>query len=372
MVRRSQGGWLRGCRDRLGGWEQSVTKTLAAKITVFAVLLVGALGPPSSAASEQSSSQPADSPLPAPPTPPSDESPEVTLTGQPPSLFASELEDPQTLGIGRVAKDVAKHLPALEALTVYLGDRLSGLDFVRARPVIARNNDEMMDFLRRGIVDVVSETPLSAIHFVQGAGARIILRERRNGRGNYRSILFVRSESPLKNLTDLRGRRVAFEDSGSTTAFLLPLASIKQSGLAAVELSNVGDEPPKDAVGYFFTRSESAIFTSVARGVTDAGALSDDEWRELRSKERGPAGKLRVLYESRTIPRAFALTGPTLSENQRTGVRDLLLSLEETSSGRAVLQRYNQVEGFDPIDAPLQREIDGLQTTYALVRQEIH
>ncbi|MFN2376368.1 MAG: phosphate/phosphite/phosphonate ABC transporter substrate-binding protein [Candidatus Binatia bacterium] len=295
-----------------------------------------------------------------------------TERGNPPALFRDDLTAPDTLGVGRVARDVAEHLPELQAMADHLAASLPALGFARARPVIARDNAEMIDFLRRGIVDLVSETPLSAVHFVKEGGAAILLRERRGGRASYSSVVFARADSAVRSLADLRGRRIAFEDPGSTTAFLLPLAAIRRGGGRAVPLESAAAAAPEDAAGYFFVRSEASILTAVLRRLADAGAVSDDDWRSFRSKQPGAAAELKLIHESEKVPRAFLLGGPALTAAQRESLRTILLGMQEDGPGSAVLQRYQDVDGFDALDAGLAREIQDLDPTYALLREELH
>lgn len=292
--------------------------------------------------------------------------------GHAPSLFRRDLEEPGTLGVGRIARDVDEHLPAVEALSRYLEPRIAHLGYTKARAVLARDNAEMADFLRRGIVDLISETPLSAVYLVEIAGASIALRERRKKSESYSSVIFVRADSPLNTLADLRGRRIAFEDPGSTTACLLPLADIKRAGLQTAALEDATSPPVENAVGYFFTLSESSIATAVARRVADAGALSNEEWRALRHKQPAPPVELRIIHTSDPVPRAFVLTGPAVSDAQRDGLRKILLAMEADDDGSDVLNDYGKVDGFDPIDASLEAQVRSLEATYALLREEMH
>ncbi len=305
------------------------------------------------------------------PRDPSVEAPDTAELGKPPILYRDELEQPDTLGVGRVARNVSEHLPALDAMASWLGSRIGGLGYARARPVVARDNAEMIEFLRRGIVDVVSETPLSAIHFVKAAGATILLRESRGGRATYDSVVFVRKDSPIHTLADLGSHRVAFEDSGSTTAFLLPLAGIKRTGLATVALATPMQASPKDAVGYFFALSETAILAAVARDVADAGALSSEEWKAAEDQQPKTVSGLRVIYESNEVPRAFLLSGPSVSAEQRAGLGKLLLQMIGDADGRETLDRYDKVDGLSVIDAATERSIADLEETWSLVHTEL-
>ncbi len=288
-----------------------------------------------------------------------------------PALYAADLEDPATLGVGRIARDVNEHLAAVEAMSGWIDERIAGLGWTRARPVVARDNAEMVDFLRRGIVDVVSETPLSALLYVRAAGASLLLRERRKGERSYSSLLFVRDDSPLTSLADLRGRRVAFEDAGSTAAFLLPLAAMKRTGTRVVRLDDSTSAPDEFSIGYYFTLSESSIPTAVLRGVADAGALSNQEFEELHAERPERAAELRVIHRSAPVPRAFLLAGPRVDAAQREALRRLMLEMQEDAAGRRILSGFNKIDRFDPVDATVDAEMKELEASYALVEDEI-
>ena len=288
-----------------------------------------------------------------------------------PTLFGKELELPDTLGVGRVAKDVAEHLPEIEPLAAWLADRTGDLGLARARPVIARDNAQMIDFLRRGIVDVVSESPISALQLAEGSGASILLLERSDGRVNDASLLLVNCEGPITSLSELAGKRVVFEDPASTIGFALPLAAIRSAGLRAVELAHPMDEPPTDGIGYFFSNSEYSIVSAVARGLADAGAVSDQDWRRIEARDGRLVRELTPIWESRKVPRFVVLLGPTMTARQREGIRDLLLHAADDGPGRAVLQKYHDVDRFDAVDAGFETEIGELRAMYPSVRDEV-
>ena len=297
--------------------------------------------------------------------------PDPATLGAAPALFRDELSQPDTLGVGRVARNVPEHLPELDAMARWLDDRIASVGFARARPVVARDNAEMLEFLRLGIVDVVSETPLSAMHFVKSAGATILLHEIRDGGPTYDSVVFVRKDSSIRTLADLRSRRIAFEDPGSTTAFLLPLASFKRAGLAMVELGGSMQPPPEGSVGYFFAQSESSIVTAVTRKVADAGALSNEEWEDLAKKNPEAAAVLEPIWESDEIPRAFVVAGPSLAPAQREKLARLLVSMHDDEDGETAMERYNDVKEFRALDGEYGSALARLEETYTLVDEEI-
>ena len=100
----------------------------------------------------------------------------------------------QTIVIGRVSDDPMKHFPRLETFANYLAPRLESVGIAAVSVLIAKDNQQMITYLREGKVDLLSETALSALLFVEQAGAELLLREWKKGVPTYRTVLFTRAE----------------------------------------------------------------------------------------------------------------------------------------------------------------------------------
>ena len=57
-------------------------------------------------------------------------------------------------------------------------------------------------------------------------GAQPFLLALREDRNVYRSLVFVRRDSGIRSLADLRGKRLALQTRSSTSAFYLPLITL--------------------------------------------------------------------------------------------------------------------------------------------------
>lgn len=292
-------------------------------------------------------------------------------TGNPlPMLFRTELQLPDTLGVGQVTGDVVRDFPAVEALTGYLTDhRANESLYVRALPVLVRSRDEAVDFLKRGIADLVFTDPLETIHDGRASGATILLAQRRGDRPGYGTVVFVRDDSSARSLSDLAEERLAFGAGDSGTAFLAPLASLRQAGMRLSRLSGPAGEPPAGHAGYFVLPETVSTAKAISGRVATAGAMTAEEWEQ--EQVRGNTADLRILHTGPELPRSFVLAAPGMSSEQREAVRRTLLAMNENPAGRAVLERYGQMNGFDPIDEELRQQIDLAGRLYDLVQDEV-
>jgi phosphonate transport system substrate-binding protein len=117
---------------------------------------------------------------------------------------SSAVERHRTIIVGRVTDDPKRHYPALEKIADYLTKRLGDAGIVAGRVVIAKDVDRMTRLLEDGKVDILSETPFSAIQFADRVGAELLAHEWKKGVAFYRTVFYTRREGGVTSLADLR------------------------------------------------------------------------------------------------------------------------------------------------------------------------
>jgi len=273
----------------------------------------------------------------------------------------------KTLVLGRVSDDTVKTLEKLGPMAEYLAKQLSHLGYTAGTPVVARSNEEMADMIRSGEVDVVSETALSALWFAESADAQPLMREWKKGVAAYRSVLIARKSSGVSRLEDLRDKVLAFEDPGSTSGFLYPLAALRQAGLDPVPVRR-GQRPPAGKVGYIFTRGEVNVATWVARGLADAGAISNLDWEDIARTPNILKSEIDVFYEGTPILRSVLLVRGDLDDGVKSAIRQVLAAMENEAEGKKVLKAYYKVKRYDEIVGSVEDDLDQLRALYPLVK----
>ena len=276
----------------------------------------------------------------------------------------------ETLIVGRVSADPVKTLPRLQELSAYLAGHLAHLGITSSRAVVARNNEEMVALLRSGDVDLVSETVMSAMLFSNAAGADFLMREWKRGVASYRSLLFARRDSGIAGLDDLGGRVLAFEDPGSTSGFLIPLAILREHGVEAVELPSPGISPPDGKVGYVFIGNEVNIAAWVARGIVDAGALNSSDWEDVDRTPGMFKDQLMILHESPDIPRSVLLARGDLDPRIRDSLSHTLADMENDPAAESVLDTYYQVARYDRFVGDVLNDLNAVRAQYELIQDQ--
>lgn len=253
------------------------------------------------------------------------------------------------LVIGRVSNNPRKDYPSLKALADYLVAGLRDVGINEAAVQFAEDSDRMAALLRAGAVDLVFDTVFPAIQYETEAGAKLLLREWRDGSPDYRSILFKRRGSPLTSLADLAGHKVAFERRGSTSAHFVPHAEIEAAGLRTRELVGPDREPNPGEVGYVFAGSENNIVVWVHRRLVDAGAFSDIDWDQPEDMPPALKRDLEIFHASAPLPRAVVIARHDLRPPVEQGIKRILLSATADPMGRIVLKNYKNVTKYDEL-----------------------
>jgi len=156
-----------------------------------------------------------------------------------------------------------------------------------------------------------------------------------NGISTYRGVIFVREDSPIRNLDDLRGKTIAMVRS-TTAGDLYPIYELKRKNLLHVK-----DQPKILWVG-----THDAVIREVVEGNCDAGAAKDlrlDAY--AASSDALPVRRLAVVPP---VPNnALVLSSKSAGTETGTALTNLLLSMHESSEGRKVLAELG-IKQFTP------------------------
>ncbi|WP_313254777.1 MULTISPECIES: phosphate/phosphite/phosphonate ABC transporter substrate-binding protein [unclassified Stenotrophomonas] len=275
------------------------------------------------------------------------------------------------LVLGRISDDPKAHYDQLKPLLDYVVPRMREVGIVEGRILMARDAQQMSSYLRRGRVDWVTETSGTAMALQQRAQAQPLLLTERNGVSAYHCVFFVRRDSPIQTLDDLKGRTLALQSTLSTSAYLVPAMELLQHGVPPEILLTPQDAPAADAVGYVFARSELNISTYVHKRVVDAGAFSSIDWADDHAMPVAFRQDLRVIYRSEPIPRAVEMVRGDLEPAVRERLRAVLLEASGDPLAGPALVKFFGTTGFHPVDADSQRALDRLRNGLARVRMEV-
>lgn len=275
------------------------------------------------------------------------------------------------LVLGRISDDPKAHYDQLKPLLDYVVPRMRDVGITEGRVLMAKDAQQMASYLRRGRVDWVTETAGTGMALQQRAGALPLLLTERNGVSTYQSVFFVRRDSPVKVLEDLKGRTLAMQSVLSTSAYLVPAMTLLDHGMRPEILLSPSDTPASDSVGYVFARSELNISTYVHKRLVDVGVVSSLDWEDSRSVPPAFRTDLRVIHRGEPLPRALEMVRRDLAPAVRQRLQEVLLEASRDPLAAEALHKFFGTTGFHLVDPDSQQALARLRAGLVRVRMEV-
>jgi len=222
------------------------------------------------------------------------------------------------------------------------GAALGKLVGVPIRVTVASDYAAVVEALRNRTVDLAFVHPAGYVLANREAKAMIVAKDQWHGNTSYTSRIYVRKESGLKTLEELRGKTIAFVDPSSTSGYVYPMVMLIEKGL-------VQNKDPKTFFKEFvFSGSHDAGLQALLHGHVDAFA-SFDQAREQYLKDPAEREKLIYIAESAPIPEGGICARDGLDPALVAKVRAALLSMKGPTYA-PVLKALYDIDGFEPAE----------------------
>jgi phosphonate transport system substrate-binding protein len=259
---------------------------------------------------------------------------------------SGETVEVKTLTLGMVSethqKEIEEHF---RDFVRYVARKLSSGREIEAKVVTAATPVEFANLLKQRKIDFYMESayPTYVINSVHGAG-KLLLRRWKSGMAEYYSVIFTRRNGGIKNLEELKGKSIVFEDPGSSSGYLMPKLFLQRRGLKLTE--NVRFDPNNAAtdVGYIFAGSQDRLVEAVLTQQSAAGAFSNDDFSALDDKKKSEVAQ---LAQTDRLPRHLVSVRSDLAPALVASLEKILLSMDDDVEGRKILQKTDGTTKFD-------------------------
>jgi len=227
----------------------------------------------------------------------------------------------------------------------YVSRRISPGAEADARVIIAPTPFALAKLLEQRRVDYYFESvyPTYTINYVHNAG-KTILRRWKGGAAEYQSLIFTKRDGGIKQLGDLRGKTMIFEDAGSTSGYLMPKLFMSRNGYKLVEKKSYDPNAVATDIQYSFAYLRSKLIGAVLTGQAAAGAISDDDYNGLDEKRKS---EIVILAQTERLPRHLVSVRADLPSQTVGQLNDLLVAMHDDPQGQRILQKTDQTARFD-------------------------
>jgi phosphonate transport system substrate-binding protein len=171
-------------------------------------------------------------------------------------------------------------------------------------------------------------------------------------RPDYRPVLAVRSDSPIRSVQDLRGKTLALSDVGSTSGHLGPVQMLVEAGLdpqTDLTLEMLGDDGSVEAL-------------TAGRVEAWGGSLTD-----YRAMVGDRPEAFRLLQEGEPLPSDVLVANSQMPEPVLVAMQTKILA-QEMALTAAIAEQENKYRG-STLKKPQDSDYEGIRAAYRTIGQ---
>lgn len=234
-----------------------------------------------------------------------------------------------SIKIGAVAYD-AKVVPIWEGIKEFFIDEGILFDFV-----LFSNYEAQVEALFDRFIDIAWNTNLAFVKVERRLNKQSRILAMGDTDIEFTSKFIVPANSEIKNLADLRGKRVAFGSKDSAQAAVIPEHYLRLEGMI----------PDKDYQAVRFNtdvgkhgdtgRSESDVLEALANGKADAGSIGESTWFALAAG--GGDTKFRCIWTSAPYSHCNFTALPDLDKSKADAFINTLMKMDYNNPKHRVI-----------------------------------
>ncbi|HWR58577.1 MAG TPA: phosphate/phosphite/phosphonate ABC transporter substrate-binding protein [Thermodesulfovibrionales bacterium] len=163
-------------------------------------------------------------------------------------------------------------------------------------------------------------------------GVEVLARpERSDGVSTYYGLIFVRKDSGIRTVQDMKGKRFAFVDKATTAGYLLPLGYFPKHGVRNYKafLKEV-----------YFTGTHEDAINDVLNKKADIGAAKNTVYERIAKENDRITKELLVLEKSLRVPENSLAVRKDLDESLKKKLKETLLAMHDDPEGKKVLSVF--------------------------------
>jgi len=247
-----------------------------------------------------------------------------------------------------------KLLGDIEAITGWLAGQIG----VPVEGFVTIDHAAAVEALRNGDADISFMGALPFVLAEAEIGAVPLLSEVYRGAPSYAGRIFVRRDSGIRSLADLRDKDIAFADPISESGYLYPLAEFVKAGLI---------EGPDQAEAFFgrvfFAGGYQQAMQAMAEGLVAAAGASQYADLLLTPEQQG---EVTWIAESAPIPSHVVIARPGLDSGLQERFVDTMMRLNEPENRHRLRYLYGP-DGYVRADSAAYDGVRDMARRYGLL-----
>jgi len=252
------------------------------------------------------------------------------------SFYSLSSYSKEIITIGTIDTEPKEKIYKFQAIADYLQEKFNEKN-IHFDVEIPKDINNAINLINNNKLDIFVDSIYSTIEVQKKSDISILAKRWKKGIEDYRSVVFVKKNSNLNNLADLKGKTIAFEDEFSTSGYFIPKKVMELQGL------KVSQDGKKDSINYDYSRSEENTFAWVIYSKVVAGVTDDKTFQSYDNN------MFKIIYKSGLIPRHLVSFSNKINPQLRDEILDILYSMDTNDKGKESLKVFSKTKKFTPL-----------------------
>ena len=157
-----------------------------------------------------------------------------------------------------------------------------------------------------------------------------------DGTSTYSGYIMVRKDSGIKNISDMKGKKLAFVEQATTAGYIFPMAYFKENGIK--DIDTYFSE-------YYFTGSHDAAIHALLNKKVDIACAKNTIYEILAREDPRIKNELIIIAQSPDVPSNGLGLRKELAYGVKAEFKQALLDMHIDPEGKQVLEKFG-IKGF--------------------------
>lgn len=189
-------------------------------------------------------------------------------------------------------------MTVIDAVTSQLAPVLKRNDLPPVQHMTVNSQGDLYDLIDDGLVDMTLSDGRAVIRAMQKNPMAVTLRVESGVTERAATVFAVQADSDITSLTDLQGRKLAYEGIWNRSGYYAPMTHLLRSGLPMHYLQNVREMAAPDRVNFVFAGDELNMVAWLERGLVDALAFNRTDWNNDEETPPDIRARLRLILDA--------------------------------------------------------------------------
>lgn len=152
-----------------------------------------------------------------------------------------------------------------------------------------------------------------------------------DGTSTIKGYIFVRKDSGIKSIKDMKDKIVVFVDRATVTGYVFTIAFFRENGVR--DIDSYFSE-------YYFTGSHDSAVYAVLDNRADIGSAGSRFYQRIIDKDPAIKNELQILATSQEVPDITLCIRRDLPPELKLRIKEVLLNMDKDPAGKEVLKKF--------------------------------